>query len=64
MARETIIIDIAPGGDVKIEVDGCSGPACKALTAPLEKALGTVSKSVEKREMRDARTDNRIVNRR
>ncbi len=62
--RDEIIIDIAPGGEVKIEVNGCSGPACKALTAPLEKALGTVTKSVEKREYRETRTDNRIVNRR
>ncbi len=37
---EQITIDIAPTGEVKITVDGHSGPSCKDLTRGIEKALG------------------------
>ena len=62
--RDEIIIDVSPGGDVTLEVNGVTGPACKELTEKLEKALGIVTRSTEKREYRDVKTDNRIVNRR
>ena len=37
---QEITVAIAPDGTVDIEVNGVTGPACEALTAELEKALG------------------------
>lgn len=42
----TIKIKIDKKGDVKIEVDGCTGPTCKDITRAIEQALG-ISENVE-----------------
>ena len=42
MSQE-ILITIDARGNVRIEVKGIKGPACKAATTDLERALGTVA---------------------
>jgi hypothetical protein len=51
MHDRKVTITIAEDGSTEIEVDGVKGPACKALTADMEEALGTVSKCKEKADM-------------
>ena len=40
MTAETIVVTIGPTGEVTVSVEGVAGPACQALTRPLEAALG------------------------
>ena len=47
-----IVIDIDAGGNVTVEGTGFAGPECKQLTAEIEAALGDVTKTVDKPEMR------------
>lgn len=43
MAREIeVVIEIDAGGDVRLEVNGASGPGCKKLTAPYEEMFSGV----------------------
>jgi hypothetical protein len=57
---EEIWIDIAENGDVTIEGKSATlGNDCKALTAEIEKALGTVMKTVTKPEFHRARAVTR-----
>lgn len=51
MSRK-LIVRIPPNGqDVKIEVEGCTGPECQTLTAALESRLGKVSADVPTEDM-------------
>lgn len=43
MQNPTIIIDIAPDGNVKLKVVGAVGPTCKELSKPIEEAIGIVT---------------------
>lgn len=56
-----IIVEIGPKGEVKIEAVGFVGNECKAITAALEEALGTVTDTVEKPEFHMARTATHAV---
>jgi len=48
---EEIVIDISPDGNtVTVEGVGIQGPDCKALTAAIEKAIGTVESTKKKAE--------------
>ena len=38
-----VLIDIDTTGKTTLKVQGCAGPSCAALTADIEKALGTVT---------------------
>ena len=49
MARE--IVFTIGGGKVELEVNGCTGEACKEHSRSYEQALGTVTKSEDKPEM-------------
>jgi len=40
MRDPTILVTIAPTGEVTVTVEGVAGPGCQALTRPLESALG------------------------
>ena len=40
MSAQTIVVTIGPTGEVTVSVEGVAGPACQALTHPLEAALG------------------------
>ena len=40
--KEEITITITPDGETEVSVAGVKGKGCQALTAALEKALGTV----------------------
>ena len=42
--KPIIQITISPDGEVQMKVQGAQGGRCKALTAGLEKSLGTPSK--------------------
>lgn len=46
-----VIVEISADGNAKVEGVGVSGPACRALTAPIEKALGVVVSDQAKPEM-------------
>jgi hypothetical protein len=50
MAKE-IVVDVLPGGSVKIDAVGYTGSACKAATAAIEQALGLVGTSKPKPEL-------------
>jgi len=41
MPREVLVVTLAPDGTPHVEVQGCPGPACQALSRDLEAALGT-----------------------
>ena len=47
---ETINVEIAPDGGVKVDAVGFSGADCEQATAFLEQALGTVSEKRRKPE--------------
>jgi hypothetical protein len=51
MARAKIIVRIEKNGDTTVTTKGIKGPACLALTKPLEEALGTVVSSKPTKEM-------------
>lgn len=51
MAMKKIKIAIDTQGEVKVEADGVTGPACKQLTADVERALGRVTASQVKPDM-------------
>ena len=38
----TITVEVAPDGQVIVEVSGVQGPTCQALTKELEQELGSV----------------------
>ena len=40
MSAQTIVVTIGPTGEVTVGVEGVVGPACQALSRPLEAALG------------------------
>ena len=40
MTAQTIVVTIGPTGEVTLSVEDVAGPACQALTRPLEAALG------------------------
>ena len=40
MSAQTIVVTIGPTGEVTVSVEGVAGPACHALTRPLEADLG------------------------
>lgn len=40
---KSIVIEIKPGGETKIEAIGFNGGACEKATAAIEAALGTVT---------------------
>jgi len=42
MGNEKLIIDIKPGGDVKIDVECVTGAQCQDLTKLIEERLGNV----------------------
>lgn len=48
---EEIIIDVAPNGEVKLEVKGVKGRGCKALTKEFEESLGKKVSDVETKEI-------------
>jgi len=43
MSDPTILVTIGPTGEVTVTVEGVAGPACQALTRPLESTLGATS---------------------
>lgn len=45
MAKEEIVLEIAPDGTMILSVNGSCGPACQDLTKPIEAALGVVTSS-------------------
>jgi hypothetical protein len=45
-----IIIDVAPDGQVKVEVKGVKGRGCKALTKDYEESLGKKVSSIDTKE--------------
>lgn len=55
-AQPEIIVTIDPKGGVKIEVEGCSGPACESLTKGLEEALGKVTSNERTGDYHKAQT--------
>jgi hypothetical protein len=59
----TIVVDVAPDGSCRIDVQGVKGKTCLDITAQLEKALGgTAVKRTVKPEMREwAVTDTAAV---
>ena len=42
---ETVIVNVDQDGNVKVGVEGVSGPHCKKVSEAIEKALGNVTKS-------------------
>lgn len=47
---KTIIVTIAPTGEIKIETTGFKGNACEKATAEIEKALGLAGQRRKKPE--------------
>lgn len=45
-----IEVEINSEGEVTMEVHGATGAECEQMTADLEKALGTTTKKLRKRE--------------
>lgn len=45
-----IIVTVEESGDVKVSAEGIVGTGCKALTAAIERAIGTVTGDVKKPE--------------
>ena len=41
--KKELIIEIAPGGELKIKTEGFKGSECEEELKPLEKALGKVT---------------------
>ncbi|MCL1864452.1 MAG: DUF2997 domain-containing protein [Spirochaetes bacterium] len=50
MEHHELVIDIAPDGTVKLEVQGVSGPSCMELTKDLELEIGEVLVTEKKAE--------------
>jgi len=44
---QKIIVDIDHAGEVKIKVEGCSGPGCQRLTQAIEASLGKTTADVK-----------------
>lgn len=59
---QEIHVDIGPDGSLRIEAHGFTGSSCRAATAPIEKALGTVRSRRTTSEARRARTASRLRN--
>ena len=51
-------IKIKKNGQTEIKTEGISGPACKALTKPIEDALGATSKDEKTADFYKATTSN------
>lgn len=47
---EQVIITVGTRGQVEVEAAGVTGPGCKALTLPMEEALGTSTRDQKKPE--------------
>lgn len=47
---KSIIVEIAPSGEVKIEATGFKGKACETATAEMERALGVSGSRKKKPE--------------
>lgn len=45
-----IIVTVDPEGNVQVEAGKVTGPGCAALTAAIERAIGTTTKDVKKPE--------------
>ena len=50
MEHHELVIEIAPDGTVKLEVQGVSGPSCMELTKDLELEIGEVLATEKKAE--------------
>lgn len=50
MEHHELVIEIAPDGTVKLEVQGVSGPSCMELTKDLELEIGKVLATEKKTE--------------
>ena len=50
MAKQQVVIDVKPGGEVHIEALGFEGADCEAATREIERALGKVEQREHKRE--------------
>ncbi|MCL1832891.1 MAG: DUF2997 domain-containing protein [Leptospirales bacterium] len=50
MEHHELVIEIAPDGAVKLEVQGVSGPSCMELTKDLELEIGNVLATEKKAE--------------
>jgi hypothetical protein len=53
-----VTIHISPQGEVKVEVDGLTGPCCLLLSREIEQALGRVDSRVDKPAMHQPQTQN------
>jgi Protein of unknown function (DUF2997) len=60
---KSIIIEVSPAGEVKIEAVGFKGAACEKATAALEKALGAPSGRKRKPEYHAAGATSQAIGR-
>lgn len=58
--EKTVIVTIDEAGNPTIKVEGVKGPACAALTADLEKALGSVKSSQKTAEYAQTSATNTL----
>lgn len=54
---KTVVIEVAPTGEISIDAVGFSGPSCEQATKFLEEALGTVAVKAKKPEYHQRRTN-------
>jgi hypothetical protein len=53
---KTVIVEVAPTGEITIDAVGFSGASCEQATKFLEEALGTVSNKAKKPEYHQRHT--------
>ena len=61
--NQEIHVDISPDGALSIEAHGFTGSACRAATAPIEKALGAVRSRKPKDTLQRPRVTVPVKNR-